>query len=293
MTEFSAKLIKGTESIDNTGNKDWWEKNPMTYDWDEVLQAPMLSSDWFSAIDDIFGEGHSLINNPLWPEGSILEKFLPYAKFANKNVLEIGCGAGLVSSHIARSGGHLHAIDLTSRAIQMTQRRFELCGLTGDIRQMDAEKLAFEDASMDFVVSWGVIHHSGNMSAVLDQIYRVLRPGGQAFIMVYNRNSLRYQIYCRIWLGIIKLKYRTMSLAEIAGSITDGDIARHLTKSEFNVLASRFSSVSYSLSDEKTTIMKYLLGLGAPFKPLFCLTRPFERWLASKWGWYLEVVLTK
>lgn len=293
MTEFNAKLLQGSDSLENSGNKDWWERNPMTYDWEKELGEPVLTAEYFRAIDDIFGEGHSLINNPRWPQGNILEHFLPYDEFSGKNVLEIGCGAGLVSSHIARAGGRLHAIDLTSRAIEMTSRRFELVGLAGDIRQMDAEQMTFENESMDFVVSWGVIHHSGNMTVVLDQIHRVLRPGGRAYLMVYNRHSIRYQVYSRIWLGVFRLKLLRMTLEEVNGSITDGHIARHLIPREFDALVARFSSVSYSRSDEKTTILKYLCGLGAPFKPLYFLTRPLERWLASKWGWYLEVVLTK
>lgn len=293
MTEFNAKLLGAGEAQENSGNKAWWENNPMTYDWDKGLGEPALSAGYFYAIDQIFGEGHSLINNPRWPQGGILERFVPYQDFSGKDVLEIGCGAGLVSSHIALAGARLHAVDLTNRAIEMTRKRFELAGLAGDIRQMDAERLEFDDESMDYVVSWGVIHHFGNMSAVLDEIHRVLRPGGRAYIMVYNRNSLRYQVYCRLWLGVMKLKLLSMSLEQVAGSITDGHIARHLDTVGFGALARRFSSVSYSFSDEKTTIMKYLFGIGAPFKPLYRLTLPFERWLASKWGWYLEAVLTK
>ena len=74
----------------------------------------------------------------------------------------------------------------------MTTKRFEMMGLTGDIRQMD-ENLEFPDASMDVVVSWGVIHHSGNMVAIIKEIHRVLRPGGKAYLMVY-RNSIRYNV---------------------------------------------------------------------------------------------------
>jgi len=293
MTKFNAKLMRPSEFEENSGNKDWWENNPMTYDWDKSLGDPALTPEYFRAIDQIFGEGHSLLNNPTWPTGKILDKFLPYENFNGREVLEIGCGAGLVSSHIANAGGHLHAVDLTSRAIEMTSKRFELASLKGDIRQMDAEKLLFEDDSMDFVVSWGVIHHSGNMKAVLDQIHRVLRPGGKAYIMVYNRHSLRYQVYGRFWHGVFKLKLLRMSVEEVNGSFTDGHIARHIIPAEFDILANNFSNISYSYSDEKTTILKYLFGLGTPFRYFYTVTRPIEQWLASKWGWYLEAVLTK
>ena len=293
MTKFKSNILKGSESQDNLGNKDWWETNPMTYDWDKELGEIRYTKEYFESVDEIFGEGHSLINNPNWPKGKILERFIPYNEFEGKDVLEIGCGAGLVASDIAKSGANLSAIDLTSQAIKITKKRFQMGSLNGSILQMDAENLSFDDSSFDFVVSWGVIHHSGNMKQILSEIHRVLRPGGKAYIMVYNKTSIRYNIYCRFWLGTIKMKFLKMSLDEIAGSITDGHIARHLEKNEFLELADKFSSVKLSFSDEKTTILKYLFGIGRPFRYIYWLTKPTERWLASKWGWYLEAKLEK
>ena len=293
MVDFNAKPLKYKDSQENLENQSWWEKNPMTYDWDMNLGTPTITKEYFKAIDKIFGDGHSLLNNPNWPKGKILERFIPYQNYSGKNVLEIGCGAGLVSSNISESGANLFAIDLTSKAIEITRRRFDLFNLSGNIQQMDAEDLTFDSNSMDYVVSWGVIHHSGDMESILSEIHRVLRPGGKAFIMVYNRNSIRYQVYCRVWLGVFKMKLFHMPFDKIVGSITDGHIARHLVISEFKDLAKSFDSVSYSFSDEKITIMKYLFGLGAPFKQLHHLTRPFETWLASRWGWYLQAEMTK
>ncbi len=293
MTKFKSNILKGSESQDNIGNKDWWETNPMTYDWEKELGEIRYTNDYFESVDEIFGEGHSLINNPNWPNGKILENFIPYNQFEGNDVLEIGCGAGLVASDIAKSGANLTAIDLTSQAIEITKSRFQMENLDGSIMQMDAENLSFDDSSFDFVVSWGVIHHSGNMEKIISEIHRVLRPGGKAYIMVYNKNSIRYHIYCRFWLGIIKIKFIKMSLNEIVGSVTDGYIARHLEKNEFMELADAFNKVHITFSDEKTTILKYLFGIGKPFKYFYSLTKPIEKWLAKKWGWYLEAVLEK
>ena len=293
MPDFDAKLLSGSESLENKDNKDWWQNNPMTYDWDKELGEIRYADDYFESVDEIFGEGHSLINNPNWPKGKILENFIPYNQFEGNDVLEIGCGAGLVASHISKSGANLTAIDLTSQAIEITKSRFQTENLDGSIMQMDAENLSFDDSSFDFVVSWGVIHHSGNMEKIISEIHRVLRPGGKAYIMVYNKNSIRYHIYCRFWLGIIKMKFIKMSLNEIVGSVTDGYIARHLEENEFIELADSFNKVHITFSDEKTTILKYLFGIGKPFKYFYFLTRSIEQWLAKKWGWYLEAVLEK
>jgi ubiquinone/menaquinone biosynthesis C-methylase UbiE len=56
----------------------------------------------------------------------------------------------------------------------------------------DAERLPFEDARFDVVSSNGVLHHTPDMPAALREIRRVLRPGGEARIVVYNRRSFHY-----------------------------------------------------------------------------------------------------
>ena len=294
MQKFSAKLPKGRSKDNNTKNMEWWNDNPMIYDWDGDFGDLRMTEEYFEKIDQLFGEGHSLCNNESWPEGFILENFIPYHLLDGKDVLEIGCGAGLITSHLAKCGAKLTAIDLTKNAVSMARKRFELEKLNADILQMDAEKLDFIDNSLDYIISWGVIHHSGDMQAIISEIRRTLRPGGKAFIMVYNKNSLRYHVFCRFWLGVVRLRFLRQNLQEIVGSITDGYIARHLTKIEFRDIVSGFSLSKFTYSDEITTISYYLLG---PFrrllKPFPHLTRRIEKWLAKRWGWYMQIVLTK
>ena len=76
MTEFDSKIISSKDSKDNSFNRNWWQENPMTYDWDKKLGEQQYTNQYFASIDNIFGEGHSLLNNPNWPDGRILENFL-------------------------------------------------------------------------------------------------------------------------------------------------------------------------------------------------------------------------
>ncbi|MDA9643651.1 methyltransferase domain-containing protein [Candidatus Pelagibacter sp.] len=295
MVKFDAKILAPNQSAENNKNKDWWNSNPMIYDWEKKFGEIKYDKSYFDKIDELFGEGHKLVNNPNWPDGKILENFIPYDFFKNKKVLELGCGAGLVSSHIAKSGANLHSIDLTDNAVRLTKKRFEILNLKSNIEQMDGENLSFDDNTFDYVVSWGVIHHSGNMEKVLEEIHRILKPGGEAYIMIYNRNSLRYRVYCFFWLGMFKLKFFKMNFKQIVGSITDGYIARHLNEKEMDSLTKKFNSKSYSYSDEVNTISMYLMG---PFyRILYLLPKKtkvlIERFLAKKFGWYMEIVLKK
>jgi 2-polyprenyl-3-methyl-5-hydroxy-6-metoxy-1,4-benzoquinol methylase len=293
-TKFSAKIIDNDDSESNEKNQSWWQNNPMTYDWGHDLGEIKYNKDYFDAVDEIFGYGHSLCNNPRWPDGYILENFIPYNDLQGKSVLEIGCGAGLVSSHLAKAGAELIAVDLTDQAIEITKARFDLKNLSADIKQMDAEKMEFEHDTFDFVISWGVIHHSGNMQNILDEIYRVLKPCGKAYLMVYNKTSLRSIVFAPFWLGVVRAKLLTKNVKEIISEITDGYIARHLSEVEFNKMAKIYKRIEYSYSDEMDSISSYALG---PFRrillPFPMLKEKVELFLATRWGWYMQIILEK
>lgn len=143
-----------------------------------------------------------------------LEPFiLPFADFdtaKGKKVLEIGVGLGSDHQMFAKAGCILYGIDLTERAIEHTKRRLNLFGLTSRLNVGDAEKLIFSDNEFDLVYSWGVLHHSPNTRKAIDEVYRVLRPGGVAKIMIYHKWSLvgimlwlRYSVLTgKLWLGL-------------------------------------------------------------------------------------------
>jgi len=118
---------------------------------------------------------------------------LPFADFeaaAGKRVLEIGVGLGADHQRFAEAGAELSGIDLTERAIAHTGRRFAALGLRSSLATGDAEKLDFPDESFDIVYSWGVLHHSPDTPRAIAEVHRVLKPGGEARIMIYHKWSL-------------------------------------------------------------------------------------------------------
>jgi ubiquinone/menaquinone biosynthesis C-methylase UbiE len=120
-----------------------------------------------------------------------LREFARFEDARGLDVLEIGVGMGADHCELARcSPRSLSGVDLTERAVEFTRKRLALYGLTSDLRQADAEKLPFEDRSFDFVYSWGVLHHSPDTKRAIDEVWRVLRPGGRARIMIYNKWSI-------------------------------------------------------------------------------------------------------
>jgi len=92
----------------------------------------------------------------------------------------------------------LTGVDLTQRAIGHTQRRFELLGLKSSLQVADAEALPFADNTFDAVYSWGVLHHSPNTEKAVSEVWRVLKPGGFAKIMIYHKYALvGYMLWIR------------------------------------------------------------------------------------------------
>ena len=109
----------------------------------------------------------------------------------DNDVLE--SGVGMAADHVewAKSQPRsLTGVDLTSRAIEHTRKRMSLIGLESQLQEADAESLPFQSESFDVVYSWGVIHHSPDTQSAVDEVFRVLRPGGIARIMIYHKYSL-------------------------------------------------------------------------------------------------------
>lgn len=119
---------------------------------------------------------------------------LDFARFkdgAQKDVLEIGVGMGADHEQWAKAGPRrLAGVDLTARALAWTQRRLQALNLHSHLLQADAEALPFPDESFDIVYSWGVLHHTPKTSLAIQELHRVLRPGGTARLMLYHRHSI-------------------------------------------------------------------------------------------------------
>jgi len=67
-------------------------------------------------------------------------------------------------------------------------------GLTGTFKKENAEQLSFPNESFDWVYSHGVLHHTPNTQRAMDEVHRVLKPGGRAIIMLYHKHSFNYFI---------------------------------------------------------------------------------------------------
>jgi ubiquinone/menaquinone biosynthesis C-methylase UbiE len=142
-----------------------------------------------------------------------LEPHIPevarFAYWRGRDVLEVGCGIATDGARFARAGADYVGVDLSPTALELARRRFELEGLAGRFEHASATELPFEDASFDLVYSHGVIHHIPETERAVEEFHRVLRPGGEAVVMLYHRDSLNYRV-------TIMLVRRLLALALLA-----------------------------------------------------------------------------
>lgn len=222
-------------------NYAWWEKHPMRYDWKQGIRYEEFSEEFFAEIDRRFLLD---LKDYLPWEKIPFDYLVNYELLKNMDVLEIGVGNGTCASLLARHARSFTGIDITGYAVKSTSERMRQHGLNAKIIRMDAECMEFADNSFDFIWSWGVIHHTSDTKRVLNEIKRILKPGGIAVTMVYHRGFWNYYVAQSLFNGIFRGGFfKTRSLHKIVQMFTDGAIARYYSIDEWVSCVSEFFSV--------------------------------------------------
>lgn len=100
-------------------------------------------------------------------------------------VLEIGCGNGRDSIYFAKKGLKVTAVDVAPSAVKLAQENVEKAKVNVDVQIANAEHLQFPSDSFGAVYSLSVLHAT-RLGKSLEEVYRVLRRGGFAFIYIYG-----------------------------------------------------------------------------------------------------------
>jgi ubiquinone/menaquinone biosynthesis C-methylase UbiE len=171
----------------------------------------------------------------------LIHSFAQFTRWRGKRILEVGCGCGTDLLQFARAGAEVHAIDLSPHSAALAKQRLNLYGLKGEIQEADAEHLPFPDGYFDLVYSWGVLHHTPDTAAAVKEVHRVLKPGGQIRVMLYNRYS---------WIGLkMYLRHGLLSgrpfisLSKIIANYEESQGKKAYTVGEARKLFSVFSDL--------------------------------------------------
>jgi SAM-dependent methyltransferase len=112
-----------------------------------------------------------------------LEVLRPYAQ--DREVLEVGAGTGLIMEGLGRAPKRLVGMDISSGMLRRAiDRGFE-------VAQGSATALPFGDAAFDVAYSFKVLAHIPDIETAVQEMVRVLRPGGHLIAEFYNSKSIR------------------------------------------------------------------------------------------------------
>jgi len=166
----------------------FWERSPLA---SADIGADPGTPEFFATFDAL-REAEDC--EPPW----LQERVYRLAQAAGKRVLDIGCGNGYVLSRYAKAGAAVQGVDITDRAVEISQHRFSSMGLTGTFTRINGQVLPFDDGAFDVVASMGVLHHVPDPDPLVEEAYRLLKPGGEMIIMLYYRYSWQYQVLMRM-----------------------------------------------------------------------------------------------
>jgi len=224
--------------------------NPDTYPYSGTLDDRKIREFWSKAVPMTFEDKPRTYEEKRrfrYELQDYMHEAFRFNSFAGKKVLEIGVGAGIDTAEFLRNGAEIVGVDFSPLATRSAKLLLKEANLEGHILLTDARYLPFRDSQFDVVYSFGVIHHIPNISEVLQQVRRVLRPGGLFTGMVYNRDSLLYS-YSILYLRGVKegLIAQGMSEIEIASKFSErftGNMyTKAYTKDEIGNLLQRFFS---------------------------------------------------
>jgi SAM-dependent methyltransferase len=211
--------------------------------------------------------------------------------FSGARLVEIGCGMGTDLLQFARGGAHCTGVDLTPRSVEISRLHFDLYRMRADFVLSDAESLPFASESFDVVYSNGVLHHTPRTLAAINEVHRILKPGGVAKVMLYHRHSFYYWTEIILHRGLLRGHFlRGHSPEEIMSRYVE--YSEHDARPLVKVYSRRQARALFtSFSEVKIEVEQMMLRELSVIAPLVS-EKMFER-LRRRLGWNVIITARK
>jgi 2-polyprenyl-6-hydroxyphenyl methylase/3-demethylubiquinone-9 3-methyltransferase len=159
--------------------------NTLNADPAELQKFSELAHRWWDPASE-FKPLHDI--NPLrlgWIDGK--------ANLGGKNVLDVGCGGGILSEGMAALGANVTGVDLSEKALSVARLHLFESGHQVDYRLISAEALADErPGQFDVVTCMEMLEHVPDPARTIDACSRLVKPEGHVFFSTLNRNLKAY-----------------------------------------------------------------------------------------------------
>jgi SAM-dependent methyltransferase len=254
---------------------------------DEHNLITNITAYWDSHIHDL-----AIVTNPVGTPGffrqldeyrydklNYLPRLVDFNAYRGRKLLEIGCGAGVDLVRFARAGAIVTGVDLSSTAIDLARQNISQNGLSANLQIMNGEALQFANDSFDVVYAHGVLQYTANTEKMVSEIHRVLKPGGEAILMVYNRIS---------WLNLMR------SVTKVPLEHEDAPVLKKFSIGELKQLLKPFGS--YKIIPERFPVKTKLhSGWKARlFNDVFVgAFHWLPRFVVRPFGWHLMAFAVK
>src|SRR6266567_1819816 len=168
---------------------------------------------------------------------SCVERVFGRESLRQQGVLEIGCGGGLICENLAQRGALAYGLDPSAQALQVAREHTQSSGWGKNtfFLQGFAEKLPFASGSFSVIVCLDVLEHVHDLAATIQEIARVLAPGGVFIFDTINRTLLAR--LALIWIGERVFQQRGLvpGLHDYHSFIKPAELASTLTANNLQV----------------------------------------------------------
>lgn len=222
--------------------------------WDELCGSALARE---VGITDASAESLAAFDAAYMERYPYLQGYLP-AELGDAQVLEIGLGYGTLSAELMRRGTAYHGLDIAEGPVEIVRHRMRLVGVEEPGRRVvqgSALAIPHPDNRFDWLFTIGCLHHTGDIPGAVAEAHRVLRPGGTAVVMLYNRHSFRQVVKVQLPALLRRTRSRDQ-VAALYDTNAAGDAAPHVeyvSRGDVRRIFAPFASVAIDVRNFDST----------------------------------------